>query len=63
LSGAADFDEPPAVVQFSATELLDAIAHLRERDAEERPYDLTRLWEDQPDEALSEALERLRPVA
>lgn len=54
-----DFDEVPARFQFSATEIADAIAHLRQTDAEQRPYDLTRLWEDEPDEALAEALERL----
>jgi hypothetical protein len=58
-----DFDETPRSFQFSATELLDAIAHLRERDAEERPYDLTRLWEDDPDEALAAALAQIDPAA
>ena len=55
-----DFDEPPVAFQFSATEIVEAIAHLREVDADQRPYDLTRRWEDEPDEALAEALERLR---
>lgn len=55
--------DAPTGLQLSATEILDAIALLRERDAEDRAYDLARLWEDDPDEALSSALERLSPAA
>ena len=58
-----DFDELPPPFQFSATELTEAIAHLREVDADQRPYDLTRLWEDDPDDALAAALERLEAAA
>jgi hypothetical protein len=50
-------------LQFSATELLSALEHLREADVEQRPFDLTRLWEDDPDEALAAALDRLDAAA
>jgi hypothetical protein len=53
----------PGEIQFSATELRDAIEFLRERDADLRPYDLTRLWEVEPEDALAEALDQLGSAA
>lgn len=50
-------------IQFSATELLDAIAYLREVDADQRPLDLAQLWESGFDEGLGEALEAIHAVA
>lgn len=59
----AEFDGVAGVIQFSATEILEALAYLRELDADQRPFDLTRLWEDEPDDALGEALEKLPSAA
>jgi hypothetical protein len=50
-------------LQFSATELLDAIAYLRELDADQRPLDLTQMWEIGCGEALGEALDQIYRAA
>lgn len=49
--------------QFSATELVEAISYLRELDAEQRPLDLTQMWEIGCDEALADVLDRIYAVA
>jgi hypothetical protein len=56
-------EDVPEEIQFSATEIRDAIEFLRARDADLRPFDLSRLWEDDPDLALAEALERIGTAA
>ena len=56
-------EDLPETIQFSATEIRDAIEFLHERDADLRPFDLTLLWEDDPDEALAEALEQIGSAA
>jgi len=53
----------PEGFQCSATEIVEAIAYLRELDHEQRPTDLTQLWEVGFDEALDEALDALGAVA
>lgn len=58
-----DVGDVPEEVQFSATEIRHAIDYLRERDADLRPFDLTQLWEVEPDEALAEALEQIGSAA
>ncbi|MFL6174496.1 MAG: hypothetical protein ACJ716_16520 [Marmoricola sp.] len=40
-----DWPEVPAEIQFSATEIHEAIGHLRERRAESRPQRLDIVWE------------------
>ena len=50
-------------IQFSATGLLEAIAYLRELDADQRPLDLTELWEADCDEALADALDEIAAAA
>lgn len=50
-------------LQFSATELLEAISYLRETDADQRPVDLAGLWEAGCDDGLTEALDQLSLVA
>jgi hypothetical protein len=57
------FDDIPDEFQFSATEIADAITHLRELDADQRPYDLTQLWEHEPDDALAVAMEAISRAA
>ena len=59
----AAVEDVPEEIQFSATEIRDAIEFLRERDADLRPFDLARLWEDDPDLALAEALEQIGSAA
>jgi hypothetical protein len=59
----ADVGDVGEEIQFSATELRGAIEYLRERDADLRPFDLTQLWEHEPDDALAEALDQLRSAA
>jgi hypothetical protein len=55
--------EEPGCFQFSATELLEAITYLREVDADERPLDLARLWEEGCDDALGDVLDQIYAVA
>ncbi len=50
-------------IQFSATELLDALSYLREVDADLRPLDPVMLWEADSDEALSEVLDQIGSAA
>jgi hypothetical protein len=57
------FDEAPERIQFSATELLEAIAHLRELDTDQRPFDLSQLWEADDDEGLGAALDQISAAA
>jgi hypothetical protein len=57
------FDDVPEEFQFSATELLEAIAQLRELDADQRPFDVLGLWEAGADDELDQALDRLSAVA
>ncbi len=49
--------------QFSATELVEAITHLRELDADLRPFDVLGLWEAGADDELDQALDELCAVA
>jgi Domain of unknown function (DUF222)/HNH endonuclease len=53
----------PEGFQFSATEIVEAISYLREADADQRPLDLTQMWEAGCDEALDDALDNLYAVA
>jgi len=50
-------------LQFSATELLEAVSYLRELDADQRPFDVVQLCEEGSDDALADALEELYAVA
>jgi hypothetical protein len=59
----ADVGDVGEEIQFSATELRAAIEYLRQRDTDLRPFDLTQLWEDEPDDALAEAPDQLRSAA
>jgi hypothetical protein len=57
------FEEAPESFQFSATDLLEAIAYLHEVDADQRPLDLTRLWEAGSDYEVAQALDQIYAVA
>jgi len=54
-------DDPE--IQFSATELLEAIAYLRELDTDERPTDLAQMWEVGFDDALADVLDEIDAAA